>query len=91
MSKDEIKNLLEFLRRKWRDGRCPMCRSANFNVEEDTYQLMRYGGGSVVIGGPVVPVVPVICTNCGNTVLVNAIIAGVIPADATKTEGKEGQ
>ena len=33
----------------------------------------------MVIGGSaLVPVVPITCGNCGNTVLINAIVAGLV-------------
>jgi hypothetical protein len=38
----------------------------NFNVQQ--------------IGGPGLPLVPVVCNVCGNTVLVNARIAGLLGA-----------
>ena len=40
---------------------------------------MEFNQGNLVLGGQLVPVVPVVCNNCGNTVLVNAILAGLIP------------
>lgn len=57
-------------------GPCPMCRQANWQIAEDFVQTptMAIGGG-VALGGPVIPMVQVICTNCG---FVAHYAAGVI-------------
>ena len=53
-------------------------------MSSEIYEMRQFQGGNFVIGvTPVVPVVPVTCVNCGNTVLVNAIAAGV----TTREEG----
>lgn len=59
-----------------------MCGVGDWNVQDSTYQLLEYNQGAMVIGGPVIPVIPVVCTNCGNTILINAIIAGVLKPEA---------
>jgi len=40
------------------------------------FQLSQYN--PLILGGPVIPVIPVVCNNCGNTILVNAITAGLL-------------
>ena len=47
-------------------------------MPSEIYEIREFQGGNFIIGGtPIVPVLPVTCGNCGNTVLVNAIVAGV--------------
>jgi hypothetical protein len=68
-----------------------MCGKGPWNVQDSTFQLTEYNEGSFVVGGPVIPVVPVICGNCGHTVLVNAILSGVVkpsPPPSPKEEPK---
>jgi hypothetical protein len=55
-----------------------MCGVGNWNVQDSTFELREFHEGTLVVGGPIIPVVPVVCTNCGNTILVNAIIAGAV-------------
>lgn len=45
---------------------CPMCGKNQWEIGGDlvTATPVQVGGG-VVIGGPVVPMVQLICTNCG--------------------------
>jgi len=86
MAKFDGNKLIIHLEKKWQGKPCPMCGVGNWNVQDSSYELREYHGGNIVIGGgPIIPVVPVVCTNCGNTILVNAIIAGVV----SRTEGTE--
>jgi hypothetical protein len=59
-----------------------MCGSGPWSVQDKVFQLTEFHEGSVIIGGPVVPVIPVTCGNCGHTVLVNAIVAGLMSPQA---------
>lgn len=81
MSDFDSEKVIKFLNEKWQGRVCPMCGSGPWNVQNKTFQLTEFHQGSFVIGGPLIPVVPVSCVNCGHTVLVNAIIAeAVAPA-----------
>lgn len=84
--KMDAEKLIGYLKDKWRNRPCPMCAHASWTVQENVFELREYHGGNMVIGGSaLVPVVPVTCSNCGNTVLINAIIAGVV--DREKVDG----
>ncbi len=86
MAKFDGSKAIEYLRTKWSGRVCPMCLVGNWNVQDSTYQLMEFNQGGLVLGGPVIPLVAVICTNCGNTLLVNAITAGIMePRSGEKT------
>jgi predicted nucleic-acid-binding Zn-ribbon protein len=57
---------------------CPVCGNNNWTLANGYVQLpLQKEIGSTVLGGPVLPCVPIICTNCGNTVLLNAFILGL--------------
>jgi hypothetical protein len=74
---------LEHLKKKWGGRPCQMCGIGNWNVQTSAYELRQFFQGNLVVGGgPVIPVIPVVCTNCGNTVLVNALVSGAISAPA---------
>jgi hypothetical protein len=75
--------LIAYLREKWgKSRRCPMCDVSAWSVYDHAYQLDEYNHGLLApgfaSGGRVLPVVPIICGNCGNTVLINALQAEVI-------------
>jgi hypothetical protein len=79
MSSFDSEKLITHLKEKWDGRRCPMCKSGNWSVQDKVFELREYHGGSMVIGGSaLVPVVPVTCDNCGNTILINGIIAGLV-------------
>jgi hypothetical protein len=88
MAKFDSKKFINHLQEKWKARPCPMCGSGPWNIQDSTYQLMEFTEGVLRIGGPVIPVVPVICANCGHTVLVNAIISGVVQPSPEATVEK---
>jgi hypothetical protein len=89
MAKIDAKKLIQHLTTKWHGRTCPICTVGSWNVQDSSFELREFNGGNMVIGGPIIPVVPVICSNCGNTVLINAIMAGLVEADTPKpSEGK---
>lgn len=89
MAKFDSKQLIDHLQLKWGSRSCPMCGKGPWNVHDSTFQLMEFSeGGGLVLGGPIIPVIPIICANCGNTVLVNAIVSGIVnPSGSTPKEG----
>jgi len=90
MSKFDSTAFIAKLREKWGSRPCPMCEKGPWNVSDSTFQLMEYSQGGLHIGGPVIPIVPVTCGNCGHTILVNAIVSGVVSPSppAAKVDAK---
>jgi len=86
----EIKTdaVIAFLNSRWGNRSCPMCNEGPWSVQDRVFQLNEFHQGSLVVGGPLIPVIPVSCGNCGHTVLVNAIIAGVLPAEPLQADKK---
>lgn len=93
MSTHSSEKAISFLEKKWGVKPCPMCGKGPWNVQDKIFQLSEYHSGTLVVGGPLIPVIPVSCTNCGHTVLVNAIIAGAVQPDGSvppsDVEGKK--
>lgn len=80
MSKIDVNKALAFVKNKWVNG-CSICDSkTHWNISPNVFELREFQGGSFVIGGntPIIPLVHVTCTNCGNTVLLNAKITGAM-------------
>ncbi len=90
LSEEDTKKIISYLEEKWRGRPCPMCQSGAWSIQDSCFQLMAYHSGSFVIGGPVIPLIPIICNNCSNTVLINAILSGVIKPgeELSKIENK---
>jgi len=84
MSKIDTQKMIAHLNSKWHGKPCPMCGSGPWNVQDSSFQLTEFNQGGMIIGGPLIPVVPVVCANCGNTVLVNGIVAHVVDVPPAK-------
>jgi len=73
------KRILAFLQeRSPRPGLCPLCQKQAWNLENEIWELREFNMGNLIVGGQVFPVVPLICTNCGNTLFINAVLSGVL-------------
>lgn len=65
-------------------GKCPICASRSWTLIEHFVDLPIYRGGRIVVaGGPSYPNVAIVCTNCGNTNLINAVISGILVDEAS--------
>ncbi len=89
MSAFNTEKFIAFIGQKWGGKSCPMCDKGPWTVQDKVFQLSEFHDGSMVVGGPLVPVVPVTCSNCGYTVVVNAILSGAIAAPAPVSEQKK--
>lgn len=78
LSKYEGEKLISYLKEKWKGKSCPMCQTGNWIVQDSCFQLTEYNTDAFVIGGPVIPIIPVVCNNCSNTLLISALLAGII-------------
>lgn len=75
------KKISEHVRTKWKNG-CPMCNSKNWELAGFTgISVKKDLGPDVILGGPNLPSACILCRNCGNTVLINLIVAGVMGKD----------
>ena len=47
-------------------GACPMCKQSNWQVGDDlVHSPVTTLGGPMSLGGPHIPMVQIVCTNCG--------------------------
>lgn len=76
-TKQFVENILL---KKWADKQCPFCKKPFWIVNEQIYQLMPWQKGAALVigGGPVQPVISVICQNCGFAPFFNAMVTGII-------------
>jgi hypothetical protein len=89
LSEADTNKIISYLKEKWAGRPCPMCQTGNWVVQDSCFQIMTYHSGNLVLGGPVIPLIPITCNNCSNTILLNAILAGVIkPSEESKSENK---
>ncbi len=88
LTEEEQSTLQKFVLEKWTEERkCPLCGKYNWLSSDMVVSTPGVGeGGTMIFGGTQVPSIPIICTFCGYTVFINAMIAGVIKPAKKKEE-----
>lgn len=82
LDEKQKEKVLKSLTQKWPEPRvCSVCHQQQWNVSDKVFEIREFHGGSLVVGGPVVPVIAATCTNCGNTLFFNAILLGVVRSE----------
>ncbi len=84
LSKDKIAEIIKKIEEaiKKKTGRtditCPVCTNNQFSVAGGFTNdfLMDKIGGNLVLGGQVLPSIPIVCSNCGNTFFLNVKVLG---------------
>lgn len=79
--KIDSQKVINFLNERWKGVLCPYCHGNEWNVQDKVFEVREFNNGDMYVGGPnaaIVPIIPVTCSKCGHTVLVNALIAGVV-------------
>ncbi len=59
---------------------CQSCGNKEWIASENIFEMREFKGGSLVIGGQsaILPVVPVTCKTCGQTIFFNALTLGIL-------------
>lgn len=84
------------LNERW-DGQkeCPICKKNEWLLSDYLAEVRTFTKGSILLGAPVYPVVVVTCRVCGNTLLFNAIVLGLVkpppPEQKTTVETARAQ
>lgn len=89
-NKEHSEKALEWVTKKWLDPKtCPVCHQINWTVG-GVFEMRQYSGGGLIVGGPVFPVNPVTCLNCGYTFFLNAVLNQILkPSKPTPSTGAE--
>jgi len=86
ISDEQRQKASDLVKSKWKlVGGCPLCHATNFDLQPTIFQIPEFFRQGAKNTGAVIPVIPYTCTNCGFTILVNALVAGIISPQA-KTE-----
>lgn len=78
MERLDTQKIIKHLNAKWGKRKCPMCGAETWRISDNTYELREFKKGALVAGGTIVPLILITCSNCGNSVLVNAIVANIV-------------
>lgn len=92
---DDIKQkIVEELNKRVPDLKCPICHKGDMILADGfiSHQLNKELTGNLTLGGPTIPIVAVICKDCGNTMEFSVGALGLLPKeDAQKVEEKREQ
>lgn len=73
----------------WKNRTCPISGHATWEVPQFLVQSPRFiPGGGLTIGGGLLPMLALVCSGCGYTMLINAIKVGILKPQAPKKEGQ---
>lgn len=76
--------------KKVQDLKCPMCFSKNFTLTEGYFaHVLQNDLKNINIGGKNVPVVPIVCKNCGYILEFAAGVLGLLPKSENKDTSKQ--
>jgi predicted RNA-binding Zn-ribbon protein involved in translation (DUF1610 family) len=80
-TKEIIKKIEEAIKRKTNETsfKCPLCTNNQFSLAGSftmDFLIDKIQSG-LITGGPVLPNIPLVCTNCGNTFFLNAKVLGI--------------
>lgn len=82
LSDEQIQKALEFIVQKTGDKPivCPVCGNTQWNLNTLVVDMSEFNNGNFTVGSEitVMPFLTLACKNCGNTLLINAIAAGVV-------------
>lgn len=76
LSKEETDTLLEHINDKWEVPNCRYCGENEWSASGKIF-LRLSKEGELDLTGESQPTAPLVCMNCGNTVLINLVVAGV--------------
>lgn len=86
LTDEQIDKTYSYINDKWKGKPCPMCDNREWFIPTNSFELKDFRSPAL-IGGTVLPVIPIICTNCSNTIFINAILSGIVKNE--KIQGKE--
>lgn len=77
MIKIDYDGIIDHLNKTWKNNACPMCGAIEWGTERIIYSPLRVGEDNVVYWKDgLMPLVPIVCGKCGNTLFINANIVG---------------
>ena len=81
LTEEQRAKLIKKLEEVWPPPRtCSSCSKQNWSITDRIMELREFNQGSMVLGGDqtLIPTVVASCNSCGNTVVFNAILLGLI-------------
>jgi len=83
LTQEQVERFIATLDAKWPDPKiCPVCGNTTWDTVDVVFELKSYVAEQESDEeATVMPLVPLTCKNCGNTILINVLTIGVLPAE----------
>jgi hypothetical protein len=83
LTPEQVDRLINALDQRWPDPKiCPICKNTTWDTLDIVFELKGYTQDPESNEQPtVMPLVPLTCKNCGNTILFNVIAAGILSSE----------
>lgn len=76
LSHDEI---AKFLDDKWQNKICNMCGNNKWIILTKIFEIQECENhDNEIEDKDIIPIIPIICSNCGNTIFINPIVLGIM-------------
>jgi predicted nucleic-acid-binding Zn-ribbon protein len=84
MDKIDVSTAKQFIKTKAKgtSNPCPLCKVRDWGITDTVFALIELYQNHIldVRAGAYLPVIPITCNNCGITMLISAVKAGIIEA-----------
>jgi predicted nucleic-acid-binding Zn-ribbon protein len=68
-----------WLNEHWKGVRaCPICGNSDWLGNDEAMEVRSFEAGRLAATGPVIPLLTLTCSTCGNTLFFNGILAGLV-------------
>lgn len=92
LTDEQSDKLVSWVEEKWLgEKECPICKVASWGISNTLFELKSYGAGVITVGGPLVPLAVVTCSNCGYSITFNALRIGILPDEPKVEPHKENK
>lgn len=85
MTQEQIQQVLKYVEETCeKDFRCPTCNNTDWGFTGSIFQLPAFNSPSTPykeLDNSCFPVIPLVCSKCGNVQLISAVQCGVVPAE----------
>jgi hypothetical protein len=80
LSQEQMRALIAFVNERWSgNAACRQCGQNNWSIDSYVLHPLSPAPTTVTLGAGVLPSAAFVCKNCGNTLFVNLVVAGVVP------------
>jgi len=78
LSDKQQNKIKQFLNERWHEPRsCTVCKETDLTFSDTLFSLAEFNPDNLFAVTTEIPVVALVCSNCGNVTLFNAIVMGI--------------